>query len=140
MLELSKREAATARYLGADAALAAATWLEMPEADAASILADVDPAVLDQYEPPNLSGEFAGDPTPDSLTLEVTSYALAEDRAEVADAVADAWEAGRDEVWSDALEAQALRVVGRTDAALYVEARLERLVSVLRDATREAGQ
>jgi hypothetical protein len=136
MADLSDHERAEARYLGADAAIAAASWLEMSEADAASIVSDVDPAVLDQYCRPDLSGQWACDETPDSLALTVTGYALAEDRAEVSGELAHAWEAGVDDVWSDALEAHALRVLGRVDAAMYAEARLERLVTVLRDAAR----
>jgi len=61
-----------ARYLGHDAGLTAASWLwlEMTEADARSILTDVDPEVADRYPGPNLSGEFADDPTPRSLATE----------------------------------------------------------------------
>ena len=127
-----------ARYLGADAAMAAASWIDgMSETDARSVLDDVDPAVLDNYREPNLSGEFAGDPTPDSLALELTGLSFASDRAEVADVIADAWESGRDEVWGDALQAHALRTLGRVDAALHVERQLELAVERLR---LEAGK
>jgi hypothetical protein len=126
---------ARARYLGADAALAAATWLEVSETHARSILEDIDPAVLDQYDPPSLAdGWSGGDPTPDSLALEVTGLALEADRARVAGPLAGAWEAGRDLVWPDALEAAALRRLERIDAAMYAEQRLERVVSALRQA------
>jgi hypothetical protein len=123
-----------ARYLGADAAMASASWIDgMSEADARSVLEDVDPAVLDNYREPNLSGEFAGDPTPASLYDDIVG-----DRDvvadEIEDAIADAWEAGRDDVWNDALQAHALRVLGRIDTALYVERQLERRMDALREA------
>jgi len=124
----------TARYFGADAALSAATWIEgMSEADARSILDDIDPAVLDRYPEPNLSGEFAGDETPWSLARDVVGWPEQPD-AEMVDAIATAWEEGRDRVWSDALQAHALRTLGRIADAQRVESELERQTAELRKA------
>jgi hypothetical protein len=130
---------AHARYLGADAAMAAATWLEVSEADAQSILDDVDPEVMDRYDGPNLSGEWADDPTPQSIAREVGANDgdIAFYGIDLLDDVATAWESGRDDVWGDALQAHALRVVGRIDDALKVERDLESRVSRMRE---EAGQ
>jgi hypothetical protein len=132
---------ARARYLGADAALAAASWVEMDEDDARSILDDVDPQVLDRYPEPNLSGEMAGDPTPESLAAEVTgepfeSAVTGEIGFETVNAICDAWEEGRDAVWSDALQAHALRVLGDVARALEVEQATEAYVDTLRSASR----
>jgi len=122
---------AQARYLGADAALAAATWLEMSEPDARSWLTDVDPMVIDRYPEPTLSGEFTDDPTPMSLAVEITGHLQC---AELRDALADAWESGRDLVWSDAVSAHALRVLGKVDAACDLERHTEAKVAELRKA------
>jgi hypothetical protein len=115
-----------ARYLGADAAAAAASALTMSEADARALINDnIPPEVLDRYPEPNLSGEWADDPTPASIVAEATGFgieALSDDhRLEVMDAVAAAWESGVEQVWSLALCARALRVLGRIDRALDVE-------------------
>jgi hypothetical protein len=128
-----------ARYLGADAALAAASWVEMTEADARSILEDVDPEVLDRYPEPNLSGEWADDPTPVSLAHEVGANDgdIAFWSGNLLDPISEAWEEGRDAVWSDALQAHALRTLGRIDDALTVERQLEARVAELRT---EAGR
>jgi hypothetical protein len=124
-----------ARYLGHDAAMAAASWLEMSECDAASILDDCDPAVLDNYEPPNLSGEWADSETPTSLARDVLGpHATATD--DEADAIADAWCEAVDAAWSDALQAHALRVVGRIDDACRVESELERRATELRELAK----
>jgi hypothetical protein len=128
---------AKAKYQGADAAMAASTWVEgMSESDARSILIDVDPEVLDRYgSGPDLSGQWADDPTPDSLTAEILGadhYA----RAIVSDRIAEAFEAGVDAVWSDALEAHALRVLGQVDDALQAERQLEDRVAAFRKAAR----
>lgn len=115
-----------ARYLGVDAALTAASWLQMTENDARSVLGDVDPAVLDNYPAPNLSGEWADDPTPNSLFHELMGGAPeSSDDDDMRDALADAWVEGVESVWSDALEAHALRVLGNVDAALRIERDLE---------------
>jgi hypothetical protein len=131
--QLSTRALAQARYLGADAALAAASWVVMSENDAKSILEDVDPMVLDNYREPDLSGEWGDDSTRDSLTFEVTGLSLQADRDVIADAIAGAWEEGRDLVWSDALDAVALRTLGHVEAALTLERDNERRVAQLHE-------
>lgn len=125
-----------AKYLGADAAMAAASWVELSESDATSILSDVDPQVMDRYREPNLSGEFADDPTPASIAHDVGANDgdIAFYGIDLLSEIADAWEAGRDEVWGDALQAVALRILGRIDAAVRLEADLESRVRKLRDA------
>lgn len=126
---------AEARYLGADAALAAASWLSMGTEDAQSILDDVDPEVMDRYPEPNLSGEWADDPTPASLAREVTGYGFEELAGlsfDVTAALADEWEAGRDAVWGDALQAHALRTLGRVAEAKALEDEVEGRVTQLR--------
>jgi hypothetical protein len=59
---------------------------------------DGDPAVMDQFNPPNLSGEYADDPTP---------HTLAEDygtSAEDLDGVCQAWEDAASEAFWGELE------------------------------------
>lgn len=62
---------------------------------------DGDPAILDAYRLPNLSGEYAGDPTPSSL---MEDYGVADDdprREWLEDAVRTAWEdAASSAFWS----------------------------------------
>ena len=139
-MTMSATYEAEARYLGADAAMAAVSWLEMSEGDATSILGDVDPMVLDNYEPPNLSGEWADDPTPASLANDVLGLRWTPDdvgqanHADVENIIAEAWEQGRDEVWWNALLAHALRTLGRSDDALKAGQRLESVVTEMRKA------
>lgn len=126
-----------AAYLGADAAMAAASWVTMSESDAQSILEDVDPEVLDRYPMPDLSGEWADDPTPASILRDVGGddgdfEYWDTPTARLRDEVADAWEAGRDAVWHAALEAVTLRTVGRIDDALRVERECEATVAAFR--------
>lgn len=128
------RQIAHARYLGADAALAAASWVILSDDDARSILDDIDPEVLDRagVAEPNLSGEWADEETPAMLWREVTGVSVAyATRAEV-DALADAWEDGRDEVWHKALQGVALRTLGTVGTAVRVESEVEATVSGLR--------
>jgi hypothetical protein len=127
-----------ARYLGADTAMAAATWVEMDESDATSILEDIDPEVLDRYPEPNLSGGFADDPTPVSLAHDVGANDgdIAFWGGDLLGPVCDAWEQGRDEVWNDALQAVALRTLGRIDDALRVERQLEATADRLREVAK----
>ena len=125
---------AEARYLGHDAALAAATWVEMNEADARSVLDDVDPEVMDRYAPPNLSGQWADDPTPATLHHEIVGRHITSDRdSNVAEEIADAWCEAVDAAWADALQAHALRVLGRIEDAQRVEAALEAEADRLRE-------
>lgn len=127
---------AHARYLGADAALTSRTWIEMSEPDARSILSDVDPEVMDRYREPNLSGEWGDDPTPASLAAEILQghehSIVGEVGSDVVNAIADAWEEGRDAVWGDALQATALRVLGDIQSALELERDIENRVDALR--------
>lgn len=104
-----------ARELGREAARCALTWVELSVADARSIVSDVDPAVMDAYEGPNLSGEWADGPTPDSIYRAVTGGELdlwPEDEAILRDSIADAWQEGVDEVWSEGLDRLAHKVLG----------------------------
>jgi hypothetical protein len=123
---------ARARHLGIDAALTAATWLMLNEQQATSVLDDIDPAVLDDIRVPNLSGEYTDDPTSSSLAREITGDDEVDPDLETA--LSDAWEGGRDEVWSHAVEAHACRVLGNVTAAL----RVERYNELRADAARTA--
>ena len=64
---------ARATELGADAGRAAASWVFDGNTSDATYrevlrgLEDIDPMILDQFNVPNLSGEYADDPTPASL-------------------------------------------------------------------------
>lgn len=139
--ETCAREAshlAHARYLGADAALSTNTWIEMSESDARSILSDVDPEVMDRYPEPNLSGEWADDPTPSTLAYEILGTRDVD--PDVENALSDAWEEGRDEVWSDALQATALRVLGDLQAACELERDIENRVDALRIKAERASE
>jgi len=121
---------AHARHLGADAAMAAASWLTMDEADARSILTDVDPEVMDRYAEPDLRAwEEACD---EKLGDQVTGHGGWIYDTYVGDDLAVAWEEGRDEVWSDALQAHAIRVLGDTQGACELERDLENRVDALR--------
>ena len=80
-----------AKKLGADAGTSAATWAEIDESNAARILKgfeDCDPAILDSFYWPNLSGEWADSPTPQSLAEEI-GIDPEDDRL---DSACDAWE------------------------------------------------
>lgn len=126
---------AQARYLGADAALSSNTWIKMGESDARSILSDIDAEVMDRFAEPNLSGQWEDDLSYNTLILEVTGAGeLREVSSDDQDAIATAWEEGRDEVWSDALQATALRVLGDVERACEVEKATEAYVSSLRTA------
>lgn len=135
--DMEERYRAQAKYQGADAALVTASWVIMSEADARSFLNDVDDEVMDRYREPNLYGEFADDPTPNTLALEIVGHAelaaYEDDGGEIESALASAWEEGRDLVWADALQAVALRTLGDVIRALEVEQRNEHIVKVLRE-------
>ncbi len=100
---------AAAYERGRDAALAAASWVtDGNESDESrrrklAMLEDGDPAI-DQFLPntPNLSGEWADDPTPLSLARDITGGDdLPED---LTDALADEFERGVDDHFSAACE------------------------------------
>ena len=96
-----------AREMGRQAARNALTWVELSEADARSIVDDVDPAVMDCYSGPNLSGEWADDPTPTSLAVDIMGQdwePSPDEQIDVEDAIADAWQEGVDEVWYEGLD------------------------------------
>lgn len=120
----TNEDIAHAKYLGADAALAQCSWMTMGEADATSLLDDIDPAVLDRYPEPSLSGEMAGDSIPEIFS----------DFEDPHDSnLHDAWEEGRDLVFQDARQAVALRTLGNIAAALRVDQENEAKVNKLRE-------
>lgn len=61
---------------------------------------DGDPMILDGFNAPNLSGEWAGDPTPQSLTEELGI----EDEPEVIDDACTAWEEGVSDTFYSEIE------------------------------------
>lgn len=124
-----------AQYLGHDAALAAASWVIMTDSDAESVLDDIDPGVLDQWQEPNLSGEWADDPTLDSLAEEVFGPDHTAPDIIVHD-VADAWETAASDAFQRAIQGVALRTLGRIEEALEVERELDQEAEVLK---RKAG-
>lgn len=73
---------ADAAALGRDAGLASASWVfdgNTDESTYRAVLAgieDGDPMVLDSFNWPNLSGEWVGDPTPQSLMSELGADGL----------------------------------------------------------------
>jgi len=108
---------AAARVAGIEAARNAASWTTdgtTDVLDASRLLAmldDGDPAAYD-YLPryPDLSGEWADDPTPLSLAREITGD---DDPApDVIDALAEAWEEAVAETFTDACEAELRRFLG----------------------------
>lgn len=123
-MQLTQEHLDQAYRLGADTALSVATWATMGEREALYFATgdDVDPEVLDRFPAPDLSGGWADDATPDSLYRGIVGEDVGED-TDGRDALADAWEAGRDAVWSDALQAFALRLRGDIPAAMAIEAR-----------------
>jgi hypothetical protein len=101
-LETATTEAAR---LGADAGKAAASWYEIGADNAAAILRgieDGDPAVLDTFPSAPISGEWAGDPLPRDIILEVgadVGQLTPEDEDDILRAYEDAYyEAAADEI------------------------------------------
>src|SRR5687767_10936452 len=94
---------AQSKWLGADAALAAASWLMLSVDQAKSVLEDIDPAVLDEINEPNLSGEWADSLTPallaEELGLTRDELTVCAEGDEAINELATAWEEGRDLVW-----------------------------------------
>lgn len=104
-----------ARDLGREAARSAAAWVADGNTDPGHVrfmlkgMEDGDPRVWDALPPmPDLSGQYADDPTPISVAREVLGLGLdaPEIDGEVIDAIADAWEEGVDEVFEAACEAE----------------------------------
>lgn len=86
---------------GVEIGAAAATWVELDEVTAESLLTDVDPEVMDRIGfGPTLSGEWADDPTPGSLAASVGVRA----DSRVLDALCDAWELGASTAFLAAVE------------------------------------
>jgi hypothetical protein len=96
-----------AREMGRRAGIAAASWVFDGNTSPFQVermvkwMDDGDPQ-YEQYLParPNLSGEWADDPTPGTLAYEITG--LDSDYPgfdQIVDAIADAWEAGVDETF-----------------------------------------
>lgn len=80
-----------AKSLGFDAGNAAATWCEIDERNAQRILTgwnDGGPEILDHFQLPDLSGEWADSPTPRSLAEDI---GIEEDDERLDDACS-AWE------------------------------------------------
>jgi hypothetical protein len=94
-----------AREMGRQAGLNAASWIidgnTSPDhiQRMVKMLDDGDPEFYDWINPPNLSGEWADDPSRDSLYQEITghdpdSIDFEADDGWIMDKIADAWEAG----------------------------------------------
>jgi hypothetical protein len=112
---------AEARELGVDAAKCAASWTCDGNGDTngyrqtLAMLDAGDPAADDRLpNMPDLSGEMAGDPTPLSLTRDVTG--LDDPGADVTDALATAWEEGVSETFTQACEAELHKWADDADA------------------------
>lgn len=108
--QLSTREAvlAQAREQGEDAARSAASWCVDGNTDeeharrVVRMLDDGDPEA-DEYLPrrPDLSGEWAGEPTPQSLAKEIVGTDCPD---EIVEAISEAWEEGVTETFEQECE------------------------------------
>lgn len=104
--------------LGADTARAIATRVEADKLGAEKLLQmleDGDPAAWDYLPPiPNLSGEWADDPTPLSLAQEITG----DDNPTIdeIDSIAEAWEDGVGDMYEDAIVEELERIAGKDGA------------------------
>jgi hypothetical protein len=115
--EIMEEWTTEAKDLGASAARDAATWVTDGNSSAGHVrrlltmLEEGDPAA-DGMLPnsPNLSGEWADDPTPLSLARDVTG--LDEPADEIMDALATAFEAGVSDAFMPAVEAELRRFIG----------------------------
>jgi len=124
--------AAAARELGAETARSMATWVELDRPTAISIHTDVDPAVLDAIRFPSLSGEFADDPTPETLYAELgLSDSEREDLEDMlTDPFCAAWEDAASETFGQELQ----RIAA---AAMTPEDHVSVLVARAQDAEQE---
>lgn len=101
-----------ARELGREAGRAAATWYfdgNTADETYAAVRRGIDegdPAILDTFKVPDLSGEWADSPTPASIMAEV--YARPERHADAEDDVCRAWEDGAQEGYIEEID-RALR-------------------------------
>ncbi len=111
-----------ARMMGHEAAVSLATWTEMGEKDAVSITEDIDPEVQDRYPGPNLSGELADSPTPQSIAEEVGWNAFEGDEyGQGVDQLSELWCEEADQTWQELLVAHAYRVLDRPEVAESIE-------------------
>lgn len=118
-LEVDERHLAVARHMGAGAAAAEASGHRLTGAEATAILNE-----RHDINPPALTQEWGGHPTPTRLAEEILDRRLDDIQPGHRDAIAalaEAWEVGRDIVWDTALRASALRTLGRADDALPLE-------------------
>jgi hypothetical protein len=98
-----------AEQIGREHGKSAATWAEIDSTNAATILAgidDGDPAVLDMFRTPDLSGEFAGD----YLSCDLASDLGIEDSDDLDDVCRAYLDAASEAFW-DAIESTCLAVV-----------------------------
>lgn len=101
---------ALASELGADAGRAAASWATDGNTTPATYrrilqgIEDGDPEVLDAYRVPDLSGEYAGDPTPRTLADELGIDPASDDWADLEADLCDAWIDGASVGFWDELE------------------------------------
>lgn len=107
--------------LGKGAANATASWItdgnESDDSRRRKLQAIVEGDMADEYLPvyPNLSGEWAGDPTPHSLVTEVTGrtdFGGQGDYTVIEEALVKAWEEGVDDTFLPACEAELRRWIG----------------------------
>jgi hypothetical protein len=115
-----KTDTRRAYEAGAEAGRAAGSWAADGNTDAETarkvlaLIEDGDPAAWD-YLPrqPDLSGEFADGPTPQSVYEDATGLDASEASAERIAAVAEAWEQGVGEAFEDACVAELRAVLSR---------------------------
>ena len=121
------------------------TWRLPTSASACSCASraarDVDSVLAAQQhiDPPALTLEWGGHPTAPGLASEILERRLDDSRAgdlEAINAIAQAWELGRDIVWDAALRAGALRSLGRPQDARPFEQLYEGRLRMLADVAR----
>lgn len=106
---ISKRLIREAYSLGVDAGTSAASWVDFDDpARALQMLDDGDPEIYDAVREPNLSGEYAGDPTPLSVAEELGIENPTPDELE---AIASAWEEGVTDTFWPTVEGRLRRLV-----------------------------
>lgn len=116
-----------ARKLGADAAKAAASWINANDPRYVLELLEAGDPLADEFLPatPELSGEWADDPTPLSLAREIVGEAFEDLSDETAGALqstlADAWEAGVSETFESACEAELRKAAGIYSGAFALQ-------------------
>lgn len=102
---------AEAEVGGREAGEVAATWVEFHDQhhaeNIAMMLQDGDPRVYDKWREPNLSGEYADDPTPTTLAHDLGIPA----DDEALDDICTAWETAASEAFWHTVERDAWRIV-----------------------------